>query len=61
MTDKELIQSLGGPAKVADLLKLTGPGRTQRVYNWMTRGVPAQIKVDFPHIFMQRRPKAKPA
>ena len=54
-TDKELIQSLGGPAKVADLLKLTGQGRSQRVHNWMTRGIPAQIKVDFPRIFMRKR------
>lgn len=56
MTDRELIDSLGGPSRVAAILG-TSP---QRVSNWIKRGIPAQMKVDHPELFMPRaRKKAK--
>ena len=54
MDDKTLITSLGGPAKVAELLGFDkARGGVQRVQNWMTRGIPPGIKVAFPHIFLR--------
>lgn len=50
--DAELIQRLGGPAKVAELLRLRKKGGAQRVQNWMTRGIPAQVKLDHHQILM---------
>lgn len=50
-SDKKLIESLGGPAKVAELLKF-GKGGTQRVHNWMARGIPARVKLDHPEVFL---------
>jgi hypothetical protein len=52
MDDKELIAQLGGPAKVAELLGYDKHGGVQRVHNWIARGIPASVKVEFPHIFM---------
>lgn len=52
MNDKDLILELGGPAKVAKLLGFGKYGQ-QRVTNWMTRGIPDAVKVDYPHIFMR--------
>lgn len=51
--DEELIRSLGGPAKVAAMLGYDKAVGTQRVFNWITRGIPAQVKVDHPQIFMR--------
>ena len=50
--DVELIQQLGGPSKVAELVGLDKQGGTQRVQNWLVRGIPSKMKVDFPHLFM---------
>lgn len=58
--DAQLIEQLGGAAKVASLIGLGGPGGTRRVCNWKTRGIPAKVKVAFPHIFMVRW-NSKPA
>lgn len=53
MTDADLIKNLGGPTRVAEILGYdTAEGGAQRVQNWLTRGIPAQVKVHFPHIFM---------
>lgn len=52
MTDNELIESYGGPAAVARMLNFNPLGGTQRVHNWKTRGIPAAIKVEFPHFFL---------
>lgn len=52
MTDSELIQSLGGPAKVASMLGYPKHGGTQRVQNWLGRGIPPKVKVDHPEIFL---------
>jgi hypothetical protein len=57
--DAELIKDLGGPAAVADLLNFTKPKGTTRVSQWQTRGIPAQVKVDFPHLFMRKRKAEK--
>lgn len=49
--DKALIDRLGGPAKVADLLGFGKAGGTQRVHNWSVRGIPARIKLARPDLF----------
>lgn len=53
MTDAQLIEQLGGPAKVADLLGYDKDGGVQRVHNWITRGIPAKVKLDHPHLFLR--------
>lgn len=50
--DAALIKKLGGPSKVAELICIEKRGGAQRVQNWMVRGIPAAIKVQFPHLFM---------
>lgn len=57
--DQELIESLGGPSAVAKRLKFTMPGGAQRVQNWLSRGIPAQVKLDHPEIFLAKKKKAK--
>lgn len=53
MNDAELINHLGGPAKVAELLNFDKEkGGVQRVNNWVTRGIPAHVKVEFPSLFI---------
>lgn len=53
-TDSELIESLGGPTKVAELLGLDKRrGGVQRVQNWIKRGIPSKVKVDHPELFLQ--------
>jgi hypothetical protein len=56
MNDAELIAHLGGPTKVAALLKYTEPGSVQRVQNWLTRGIPPKVKLEFPEIFLRVQP-----
>lgn len=51
MDDADLINTLGGPAKVARLLGFEKFG-VQRVQNWITRGIPAQVKLDHPELFL---------
>lgn len=54
MTDSEIIDSLGGDTAVAKLLGFDlQKGGAQRVHNWRERGIPAQVKVDFKHIFLR--------
>lgn len=50
--DAALIEELGGPAKVAALLGFGDYG-TQRVQNWITRGIPAAVKVAHPDLFLK--------
>lgn len=57
--DADLIKRLGGPTKVAEILAFDKRGGVQRVQNWMVRGVPSQVKVDYPHIFMPEMTAAK--
>ncbi|AVR22833.1 hypothetical protein L0Z13_06905 [Burkholderia multivorans] len=52
-TDRRTIERLGGPAKVAELLGYEKHlGGTQRVCNWLVRGIPAAVKVERPDLFM---------
>ena len=51
MTDSEIISHYGGPTKFAQLLGLSAPGSVQRVANWGVRGIPADIKLRYPHFF----------
>jgi len=54
MSDKDLIISLGGPAKVAALLGFDKKHGTQRVFNWMTRGIPYRIRVENKNLFNRK-------
>ncbi len=56
-TDKEIIDDLGGPAKVVALLGLTGKGQVQRVHNWKVRGIPPQVRLDHPGVFPMPKPQ----
>lgn len=49
--DKKLIDDLGGPATVAEMLGYTKHGGVQRVTNWCTRGIPAKVKLERPDLF----------
>jgi len=59
MNDAELISHLGGPAKVAAMLSFEKRNGVQRVQNWITRGIPPSVKVQFPKIFLAK-PTRKP-
>lgn len=61
MSDAKLIQRLGGPAKVASLLRFKQPGGTQRVHNWLTRGIPAKVKLERPDLFPPQPRKSRAA
>lgn len=50
--DQKLIDDLGGPSKVAELLGLPKLGGQQRVQNWIARGIPSAVKVLRPDLFM---------
>lgn len=50
--DAELINTLGGPPRVAEILGYKKRGGVQRVQNWKVRGIPPSIKVKYPYIFM---------
>ena len=56
--DSNLISNLGGPTKVAELLGIDKKGGAQRVQNWLSRGIPASIKVKHPDIFIPGLAKA---
>ncbi|RQR45569.1 hypothetical protein DIE12_05150 [Burkholderia sp. Bp9015] len=52
-SDRRTIERLGGPARVAELLGYEKQlGGTQRVCNWLVRGIPAAVKVEHPDLFM---------
>lgn len=52
-TDAQLIDDLGGSAKVAALLGYdTKGGGIQRVDNWKRRGIPPRVKLDHPQVFL---------
>lgn len=50
--DWALITSLGGAAKVAELLGYTKAGGVQRVQNWKARGIPPGVKLRHPELFL---------
>lgn len=47
--DKEILLKLGGSTRVAELL---GYKDRQRVQNWMKRGIPSKVKLQYPHLFL---------
>lgn len=47
--DKEILLKLGGSTRVAELL---GYKDKQRVQNWMKRGIPSKVKLQYPHLFL---------
>lgn len=51
-SDKELIAKLGGAAKLAELLGYDKKGGTQRVHNWVSRGIPAKVKLEHQELFL---------
>ena len=53
-SDCQRIERLGGPACVARLMGLTSPGAVQRVYNWTKRGIPADVKLKWPELFLRQ-------
>lgn len=50
-SDAEIIEDLGGPAKVAKLLGYKPESGIQRVNNWKTRGIPATVRLSNLHLF----------
>lgn len=52
LTDKEIIAFYGGPAKLAAILNYEKQGGVQRIQNWLTRGIPAKVKLEHPRIFL---------
>lgn len=56
-----LIQALGGPTRVAELLGYDKrSGGVQRVANWARRGqIPPRVQLDHPHIFAAKGHESK--
>ena len=54
--DNAIIERLGGPTKVAELLGYDKAGGPQRVHNWTKRGIPPAVKVARPDLFMVGHP-----
>jgi hypothetical protein len=50
-TDAQIIDDLGGPAKVADLLGYESSIGTQRVHNWKVRGIPSKVRLKHLELF----------
>jgi hypothetical protein len=51
--DAQLIKELGGPAKLAEQLGFHKKGGTQRVQNWLYRGIPSDVKLSRPDLFLK--------
>jgi DNA invertase Pin-like site-specific DNA recombinase len=49
--DRELILALGGTSYIAKKLQIS----KQRVHNWLTRGIPASIKLRNPRLFLRKK------
>lgn len=50
MTDAELIKSIGA-ANLARILGFNDSGGVQRVHNWISRGIPARMRLARPDVF----------
>lgn len=61
MNDSQLIDELGGPTKVSDLLGYRRLGGVQRVQNWKLRGIPARVKLQRPDLFLRGQSAAEDA
>ena len=53
MNDKQLIMKLGGVNVVSNYLGVS----YQCVFNWLSRGIPAQVKLDHRDIFLSDDPQ----
>lgn len=53
MKDKDLIMQLGGVGVVSAYLGVS----YQCVFNWLARGIPAQVKLDHRDIFLTDDPQ----
>lgn len=53
MKDKDLIMKLGGVGAVSAYLGVS----YQCVFNWLARGIPAQVKLDHRDIFLTDDPQ----
>lgn len=53
MNDKQLIMKLGGVNVVSNYLGVS----YQCVFNWLSRGIPAQVKLDHRDIFLNDDPQ----
>lgn len=51
--DKKLIEELGGPTKLCELLGYEKHGGVQRVQNWLARGIPPKVKLERPDLFLR--------
>lgn len=50
--DATLIDDLGGPTSVAELMGIREVrGAVQRVSNWKRRGIPPSVRLKFPSLF----------
>lgn len=49
--DKALIAALGGPSVLARRLGFREPGGVQRVHNWLTRGIPSDVRLKHLSLF----------
>lgn len=56
--DAALIEKLGGPTMAAKVLGITGPHAQQRVSNWRTRGIPAEVKPANYNLLVRKAAKA---
>lgn len=56
-TDAQIIDDLGGPAKVAERLGFSPESGTQRVYNWKKRGIPPAIRLSHLDLFGVSHPQ----
>lgn len=53
MKDREIIEKLGGVKAIADALNYN----YTTVHNWLSRGIPAQVKLDHRDIFLTDDPQ----
>ena len=52
MNDAKLIKKHGGPTALAKMMGLSVHGGQRRVQNWITRGIPARVKLEYPVLFL---------
>lgn len=57
--DRALIERFGGPSKLAQLLGFSRVGGVQRVQNWKVRGIPSNVKLAYPDVFLAELKAAK--
>jgi hypothetical protein len=67
ISDRELVDALGGPLAVVERLKLDTPFALQRVCNWQVRGIPSKVALEYlsmwqeaAHIVLSHRHQKKP-